>query len=118
MIDALARAEQLVRETPGAITLDQFRNPANPEIHRRTTAVEIWDDTGGAVDVVVSAFGTGGTLSRGGPKLEGRQGSPPVVGGEAAGGGLPFGQGPRGGPIPRGPGGVLRAGLHAAAGSA
>ena len=55
MIDALARAEQLVRETPGAITLDQFRNPANPEIHRRTTAVEIWDDTGGAVDVVVSA---------------------------------------------------------------
>jgi cysteine synthase len=44
MIDAVARAEQLVRETPGAITLDQFRNPANPEIHRRTTAVEIWDD--------------------------------------------------------------------------
>lgn len=70
MMDAVARAEQLVRETPGAITLDQFRNPANPEIHRRTTAVEIWDDTGGAVDVVVSAFGTVGNGNRSGRALD------------------------------------------------
>src|SRR2546428_9972307 len=96
MIDALARAEQLVRETPGAITLDQFRNPANPEIHRRTTAVEIWDDTGGAGDVVVSAFGTGGALTRGGPKVKGGQGHLPCVGVEAAGGGPLSPDSPRG----------------------
>src|SRR6266478_9155998 len=85
MIDALARAEQLVRETPGAITLDQFRNPANPEIHRRTTAVEIWDDTGGAVDVVVSAFGTGGTFTGIGQTLKARKASLRVVVVEPAG---------------------------------
>ena len=60
MGDAVARAEGLVREHPGSVMLDQFRNPANPEIHRRTTAVEIWEDTEGAVDVFVAAVGTGG----------------------------------------------------------
>src|SRR5262245_13612239 len=60
---AVARAAQLVREIPDALTLDQFRNPANPGIHRRTTAEEVWSDTGGAVDVFVSAVGTGGTIT-------------------------------------------------------
>ena len=63
MTDAVARADALVREIPQAIQLDQFRNPANPEIHRRTTAVEIWEDTGGEIDVFISAFGTGGTIT-------------------------------------------------------
>lgn len=48
MGDAVARATQLVKEIPGSIMLDQFRNPANPEVHRRTTAVEVWEDTQGA----------------------------------------------------------------------
>ena len=63
MPGAVARAEELVANTPGAIMLQQFSNPANPEIHERTTAEEIWRDTGGAVDVVVSGVGTGGTLT-------------------------------------------------------
>jgi len=84
MTDAVTRAEQLVRETPGAITLDQFRNPANPEVHRRTTAVEIWDDTDGAVDIVVSAFGTGGTLTGIGQALKARKASLRVVAVEPA----------------------------------
>src|SRR5712692_3482562 len=57
MGDAVARATQLVKEIPGSIMLDQFTNPANAEIHRRTTAVEIWEDTRGAVDVVVCGVG-------------------------------------------------------------
>jgi cysteine synthase len=63
MPGAVARAEQIVAETPGAIMLQQFSNPANPEIHRRTTAEEIWRDTSGTVDVIVSGVGTGGTLT-------------------------------------------------------
>ncbi len=63
MPGAVARAEEIVGATPGAIMLQQFSNPANPEIHRRTTAEEIWRDTGGAVDVMISGVGTGGTLT-------------------------------------------------------
>jgi cysteine synthase A len=63
MREAVERVKRLLAETPGAISLDQFRNPANPEIHRRTTAEEIWTDTEGAVDVFVSGVGTGGTVS-------------------------------------------------------
>jgi cysteine synthase A len=63
MPGAVARAEELVAKTPGAIMLQQFSNPANPEIHKRTTAEEIWRDTSGRVDVVVSGVGTGGTLT-------------------------------------------------------
>jgi cysteine synthase A len=65
MTDAVTRARQLVQEIPGAIMLDQFTNPANPEVHRRTTAIEIWEDTQGAIDVFVCAVGTGGTINRG-----------------------------------------------------
>lgn len=79
MTDAVVRAEQLIREIPGAVGLDQFRNPANPEIHRRTTAIEIWDDSGGAVDVLVSAFGTGGTFTGVGEVLKVRKPSVRVV---------------------------------------
>ena len=63
MTGAIGRASEIVDNTPGAIMLQQFENPANPEIHRRTTAEEIWRDTGGLVDVVISGVGTGGTLT-------------------------------------------------------
>jgi cysteine synthase A len=73
MNDAVARAEQIAREIPGALILDQFKNPANPEIHRRTTAIEIWEDTQGAVDYFVSAVGTGGTITGVGEVLKERK---------------------------------------------
>lgn len=85
MGDAVARAVQLVTEIPGSIMLDQFRNPANPEVHRRTTAVEIWDDTEGAVDVFVAAVGTGGTITGVGEELKRRKPSVRVVAVEPAG---------------------------------
>ncbi|MCS6878041.1 MAG: cysteine synthase A [Geminicoccaceae bacterium] len=63
MRGAIARAEELLREIPGAVMPGQFDNPANPAIHRRTTAEEIWRDTEGKVDVIVAGVGTGGTLT-------------------------------------------------------
>jgi cysteine synthase A len=63
MRGALAKAEELLREHPGAFMPQQFRNPANPEIHRQTTAEEIWRDTEGQVDILVSGVGTGGTIT-------------------------------------------------------
>jgi cysteine synthase len=84
MGDAVARAAQLVKEIPGAIMLDQFSNPANPEVHRRTTAVEIWEDTQGAVDVLVCAVGTGGTITGVGEVLKQRKPSVHVVAVEPA----------------------------------
>jgi cysteine synthase A len=63
MKGAIARAEQLAKENPNAWIPQQFDNPANPEIHRKTTAEEIWADTDGKVDFVVSAVGTGGTIT-------------------------------------------------------
>ncbi len=62
MRGAIARAEELLAQHPGSVMPQQFENPANPAIHRRTTAEEIWNDTGGMVDVIISGVGTGGTL--------------------------------------------------------
>ena len=63
MKGAIARADELQKEIPGSMIIGQFDNPANPKIHRETTAVEIWDDTDGRVDVVVAGVGTGGTIT-------------------------------------------------------
>ncbi len=84
MGDAVARAAQLVDEMPGAMTLDQFSNPANPSIHRSTTAQEILIDTGGSVDVFVSAVGTGGTITGVGEVLKDRLGDVRTVAVEPA----------------------------------
>jgi cysteine synthase A len=70
---AIARSRELLEETPGAIMLDQFTNPANPEIHRRSTAMEVWEDTEGAIDIFVSAVGTGGTITGVGEVLKQRK---------------------------------------------
>jgi cysteine synthase A len=63
MPGAIARAEEILQENPGAFMPQQFSNEANPEVHRNTTAEEIWNDTNGKVDVVISGVGTGGTLT-------------------------------------------------------
>lgn len=73
MRGAMARAEELLAENPGSVIPQQFENPANPEIHRRTTAEEIWNDTGGNVDVVISGVGTGGTFTGVGSVLKARK---------------------------------------------
>jgi cysteine synthase A len=73
MKGAIAKAEELQRSLPDALILQQFENPANPEIHRKTTAEEIWKDTDGKVDVVISGVGTGGTLTGIGSVLKKRK---------------------------------------------
>lgn len=73
MKGAIAKAAEIVETVPGAVTPGQFDNPANPDIHRRTTAEEIWNDTDGAVDAIVAGTGTGGTLTGIGQVLKPRK---------------------------------------------
>ncbi|MDO9441880.1 MAG: cysteine synthase A [Beijerinckiaceae bacterium] len=73
MKGAIAKAQEIVAERPGAIIPQQFENPANPEIHRKTTAEEIWNDTNGTVDVLISGVGTGGTITGVGQVLKQRK---------------------------------------------
>ncbi len=79
MKGAIAKANEIVAATPGAVMPQQFENPANPDIHRRTTAEEIWNDTGGDVDIVVSGVGTGGTITGVGEVLKSRKPSVRMV---------------------------------------
>ncbi|AIQ91624.1 MULTISPECIES: cysteine synthase A [Methylobacterium] len=72
MKGAIAKAEELLKEIPGAVMPQQFSNPANPEIHRKTTAEEIWSDTGGQLDAFVAGVGTGGTVTGVGEVLKPR----------------------------------------------
>lgn len=79
MKGSIAMAEELVRTTPHAVMPQQFKNLANPEIHRRTTAEEIWNDTGGNIDWVVAGVGTGGTITGIGQALKPRKPSLRIV---------------------------------------
>lgn len=79
MKGAIAKAQEIIASTPGAIMPQQFENPANPEVHRRTTAEEIWNDTKGGVDVVISGVGTGGTITGVGQVLKARKPSVKMI---------------------------------------
>ncbi len=79
MRGAITKAEELKNEIPGAIIPQQFENPANPAIHRKTTAEEIWNDTNGAVDIVISGVGTGGTITGVGQVLKAKKPSVQMV---------------------------------------
>ncbi|KXG86939.1 cysteine synthase A [Agrobacterium bohemicum] len=84
MKGAIARAHELAATLPDAIIPQQFENPANPDIHRKTTAEEIWNDTNGAVDIFVSGIGTGGTITGVGQVLKSRKPEVKVVAVEPA----------------------------------
>jgi cysteine synthase A len=94
MKEAVRKAEEIVAATPGAYMLQQFRNAANADIHRRTTAEEIWSDTGGDVDVFVAGVGTGGTITGVGEVLKARRPGCRVVAVEPAGAAVLSGRAP------------------------
>jgi cysteine synthase len=79
MRGAVAKAEQIISELPKALMPQQFKNLANPEIHRRTTAEEVWNDTGGAIDAFVAGVGTGGTITGVGQVLKPRKPSLKII---------------------------------------
>jgi cysteine synthase len=79
MSGCIRRAQEIVDKTPHAYMLQQFRNPANPEIHRLTTAEEIWNDTDGTVDILVAGVGTGGTITGVGEVLKARKPSVQII---------------------------------------
>ncbi len=80
MAGAVARAKQIIAETPNAIAANQFANPANPAIHEQTTAEEVWADTDGKVDIFVAGIGTGGTITGVSRVLKSRKPSVQIVG--------------------------------------
>lgn len=84
MTGAIQKAEELVRNTPGAFMPQQFTNPANPAIHRVTTAEEIWRDTDGSVDVFIAGVGTGGTITGVGETLKHKKASVKIIAVEPA----------------------------------
>jgi len=84
MRGAVEKAEEIVAKTNNAFMPQQFNNPANPEIHRKTTAVEIWNDTNGDVDVFVAGVGTGGTITGVGEVLKAKKPSVKIVAVEPA----------------------------------
>jgi cysteine synthase len=79
MKGAIAKAEELAKETPDSFIPQQFQNPANPEIHRKTTAEEVWNDTDGSVDIFVGGVGTGGTITGVGEVLKKRKPSVKII---------------------------------------
>ncbi|OKH81301.1 cysteine synthase [Mycobacterium sp. ST-F2] len=80
MAGAVAKAKQILAETPNSVAADQFANPANPAIHEKTTAEEVWADTDGEVDIFVAGIGTGGTLTGVGHVLKARKPDVKIVG--------------------------------------
>ena len=84
MAGAVNKANEIVKETDGAVMLQQFQNPANPQIHRETTAEEIWNDTDGQIDIFIAGVGTGGTITGVGEVLKSRKPSVQIIAVEPA----------------------------------